>query len=170
MFSSSPFALLDMPLLNVEGETHSSRHLTHSHHPWRPMEADRVGCCVSWFAEKPARGAWEQILPSRRNQTWWPVSQILVYHYCFHFHQLCWSGFMSQCKAFLLYLSQTSWPQSMKYSRFPTAGFAGHWSPASVITSEGLVELRDQSWHLPSHFQLSGLVLDCWVCIHAVEV
>lgn len=69
------------------------------------------------------------------------------------------SGFMSQCRVFLLYLSQTSRPQSMKYSRFHTAAFVGRWSPVSMITSEWWVELCDQSWHLPSHFQLAGLCL-----------
>lgn len=170
MFSSSPFALLDMPLLNVEGGRDTF--LTAPHPQPSPVKADggwqggMLRLLICWEA---GQGSLRADTP-QEYQTWWPVSQILVYHYCFHFHQLCWSGFMSQCKAFLLYLSQTSWPQSMKYSRFHTAGFAGQWSPAAVITSEGLAGLCDQSWHLPSHFQLSGLVLDCWVCIHAVEV
>lgn len=53
---------------------------------------------ISWLAEKWVQWLPKQIFPTGRSQTWWPVSQILAYHHSSHFHQLCLSGFMSQCR------------------------------------------------------------------------
>lgn len=87
MFSSSRYHLSWMWR---EGGTHSSWHLTHRHHPWRPMEGWQGGMLVliCWEAAQ-----WSLRLESPQQEESDLVageSSVLVYHYCFHFHQLCW--------------------------------------------------------------------------------